>query len=73
MVKSQRNETTQTRLNRGQMKLGTIAKFSRALNMFTTLGSGCTCTLLLSFQTFSKKLQIFRKLFLNISVAKFPK
>ena len=38
MVKSQRNKRKQTRLYRVQM---TITKFSRALHMFTALGSGC--------------------------------
>ena len=38
MVKSQRNQRTQTRLYRVQM---TITKFSRALHMFTVLGSEC--------------------------------
>ena len=52
------------------MKFGTIEKFSRALHMFTALGNGCTCALLI---TSSEHYEIFRKIFLNISVAEFPK
>ena len=48
------------------MKFGTIEKFSRALHMFTALGNGCTCALLI---TSSEHYEIFRKIFLNISAA----
>ena len=73
MVKSQRNERTQTRLNRGLLKLGTIAKFSRALNMFTVFWQWVYVYPLNKFPNILKKIKIFRKIFLNISVAKFPK